>query len=121
MSSPQNTQNSQDLQVGTWGGDHISMEVTARGATFEFDCAHGSLDQKIVLDSEGKFSMRGKFVLERGGPLVQGDEQKAEEAIYSGSVKGEALNLTITFAASNETIGTYTLSFGKVGRIRKCK
>src|ERR1700687_1553146 len=35
------------LPVGLWGGEHISMQVTERRTTVEYDCAHATIDQRI--------------------------------------------------------------------------
>jgi len=40
------------LARGVWGGQHIRAEVTDSGADIEFDCAHGTIDQPIVLDGK---------------------------------------------------------------------
>lgn len=49
---------SRDLR-GTWGGEHIAMEVTDAGATIEYDCAHGRITEKIAPNPEGKFETKG--------------------------------------------------------------
>src|SRR6266850_6950892 len=54
---------------GAWGGAGIRLEVTAAGATIEYDCAHGSIDEPIVADGAGRFSAKGTHVREHGGPI----------------------------------------------------
>jgi hypothetical protein len=104
---------------GRWGGQGISFETGDSGAKIEFDCAHGTIDQKIVPDSEGKFEVQGLFVRERPGPTRQ-DEPKGEPVIYSGSIEATTMTLTITFYKTNEALGTYKLIQGQRGRLRKC-
>ena len=48
MSNNSTRQNTNDLK-GTWGGDHISMEVTDSGAEIEYDCAHGSVTETNLM------------------------------------------------------------------------
>ena len=48
----------QDAPV-VWGGDHIEMEVTKTGARVEFDCAHGTIDAPLRVDSQGAFTLQG--------------------------------------------------------------
>jgi hypothetical protein len=112
------TSQSRDLR-GTWGGEHIAMEVTDAGATIEYDCARGRITEKIVPTGEGKFEAKGIHKRERGGPTRQGEDE-GQPAIYRGSVKDETMTLTVELAENKEAAGTFTLTQGKTGRIRKC-
>ena len=109
---------SRDLR-GQWGGEHIAMEVTDGGATIEYDCAHGRIMEKIAPGADGKFEAKGVHVRERGGPTRQ-DEDNEQPAIYRGSIKDETMILTGELTESKESVGTFTLTHGKQGRIRKC-
>ena len=109
---------SRDLR-GTWGGQSIAMEVTDAGATIEYDCAHGRITEKISPHADGKFEAKGIHKRERGGPMRQGEDE-GQPAIYRGSVKDETMTLTVELAENNEAVGTFTLTQGKTGRIRKC-
>ena len=104
---------------GTWGGEHIAMEVTDGGATIEYDCAHGRITEKITPDAEGKFKAKGTHKREHGGP-TRDDEDDGQPAIYRGSIKAETMTLTVELAANDESIGTFTLTKGRTGRVRKC-
>jgi hypothetical protein len=104
---------------GTWGGEHIAMEVTDAGATIEYDCAHGRINKKITPDAAGKFETKGVHVRERGGPTRQGEDNE-RPALYRGAIKDETMTLTVELAENNESVGTFTLTHGKTGRIRKC-
>lgn len=105
---------------GTWGASGIAMEVNDSGAEIGYDCAHGSITEKIVLDAQGRFSARGLHVKEHPGPIRVDEDQKGQPATYRGSVSGDTMNLTVILSDSNETVGTFTLSHGKSGRIRRC-
>jgi hypothetical protein len=109
---------SRDLR-GTWGGEHIAMEVTDAGATIEYDCAHGRIAQKIPPDPEGKFKAKGTHTRERGGPTRQGEDE-GQPAVYRGSIKDQTMTLRVELTQNNESVGTFTLTHGKTGRIRKC-
>lgn len=104
---------------GTWGGEHIAMEVTDAGATIEYDCAHGRITERIAPDAEGKFEAKGVHTRERGGPVRQGENDE-EPAIYRGSIKNQTMTLAVELTTNNESAGTYTLTQGQTGRIRKC-
>ena len=109
---------SRDLR-GTWGGEHIAMEVTDAGATIEYDCAHGRITERIAPEADGKFEAKGIHKRERGGPTRQGEDE-GQPAVYRGSVKDETMTLTVELVENNESVGTFTLTHGKTGRIRKC-
>ena len=115
-----NAGTSPESVVGVWGGLHINLEVNESGAEITYDCAHGSITEKIVPDQDGKFVVKGLHVQEHPGPVREGDEGKGEAATYSGSIDGETMTLTVTLPAKQETVGTFTLTKGKTGRIRKC-
>jgi hypothetical protein len=108
------------LATGVWGGEHIRAEITDSGADIEFDCAHGSIGQAIVLDAKGGFDVNGKYEAQHGGP-IRDDEDNSLTVRYVGHVKGKKLSLTITNLNSNEAIGHYNLSYGSDGLVRKCR
>ena len=109
------------LATGIWGGEHIRVEVTDSGADIEFDCAHGSIDQPIVLDSTGTFDVKGKYTPQHGGP-IRSDEANNDRVVrYVGMVKDQELTLTISSDNPKETIGTFTLTHGNEGKVMKCR
>jgi len=108
------------MTKGSWGGNHVSMEVTEEGAQIEYDCAHGTIPTPLKIDSNGKFSAKGLHFRERGGPQRVGSEERGEPVVYSGTTDGKTATLTVTNVATEEVIGTFTLSHGKAGRVTKC-
>ena len=119
MSNNSTRQNTTDLK-GIWGGDHISMEVADSGAEINYDCAHGSITEKIAPDRDGKFLVKGSHVREHPGPIRSDEDQSGRPATYHGLIDGETMTLTVTLTGSKETVGTFTLTHGKSGRVRKC-
>ena len=105
---------------GIWGGDQISVEVTEDGAKVEHACAHGTISEPLRVDGQGKFSAKGTHFRERGGPQRAGDEDKGEPVIYSGTTDGKTATFTITNSATDEVIGTFSLTLGKRSRLHKC-
>lgn len=95
------------------------MEVTDAGATIEYDCAHGRIMEKISPDGEGKFEVKGVHVRERGGPTRQGEDNE-QPAVYRGSIKDDTMTLAVELTQNSESVGTFSLTKGKTGRIRKC-
>jgi hypothetical protein len=109
------------LANGVWGGPHIRMEVTGKGSQIEFDCAHSTIDEPIVLDRRGRFHVKGKFTAEHGGPIRRDEEPGSSPIRYAGEVKGKTLTLTITKAETSEKVGTFILTQGSEGRLMKCR
>jgi len=108
------------ITAGQWGATGIAMEVTESGSRIEFDCAHGTISEPILLDSEGRFDVKGLHFREHGGPIREGEESKGEPVRYVGQVTGDTMTLTIKPEGSDTAIGSYKLVHGKSGRIRKC-
>lgn len=107
------------LDQGEWGGVGVALTVQADGARIEFDCAHGRIDARLVLES-GRFSESGQFVLEHGGPIVEGEEPDVRAAVYDGVVRRGRLELTIRVDGVDGIVGPYTLRKGEPGLLRKC-
>ena len=105
---------------GTWGGDHAGMEVTDDGATLDYDCAHGTIDEPLLLDGQGDFNVTGTHVTEHGG-LQPGDgKADSHPARYTGHVEGQVMTLTVTLTDTQEEFGTFKLTFGASPRVVKC-
>jgi hypothetical protein len=105
---------------GMWGGDHMALDVSESGARIEYDCAHGTINQPLVLDSSGSFDVKGSHVRERGGPVREGGEVDGQPARYTGSIQDQTMKITVTLTETKETVGTFNLTHGKTPRIRKC-
>lgn len=106
---------------GSWGGVHIGLEVADKSTAIEFDCAHGTISERLVLDSQGRFRARGTYVREHGGPVREGETPASHPASYSGNVRGKAMTLAVTLTDSSESIGMFTLTQGNEGQIFKCR
>jgi hypothetical protein len=116
----QPVQTSSSLPKGAWGGQGISLDATDEGARLEFDCAHGSINEKLTPNREGKFEAKGVFVRERPGPVRRDETASEQPVIYVGTTDGKTMSLTIK-SAEGEEIATYTLTHGRNGRLVKCK
>jgi len=109
------------LAKGAWGGQHIRMEVTDNGAQIEYDCAHSTIDEPIVLDRFKKFKVKGKFTPEHGGPVRSDEAPKSSPVRYLGELKGNELTLTLTNTETGKTLGSFDLTRGGGGRLMKCR
>ena len=112
-------QNTRRIANGEWGGQHIHINVGADSAEVEYDCASGVINGPLRFDADGHFVWRGVHRMERGGP-VRADEKPAEHpATYSGSIKGNTMELTLK--VEDLDAETFTLEKGKPGELFKCK
>ena len=110
----------QRLQPGSWGGPHIRINVEKDSATIDYDCANGTIEGPLTYDRKGNFTWRGTHNREHGGP-IRIDENNSRRAIYTGSIKGDRMTLTVKLADSNDVVDTFTLTRGGPGRVFKCK
>ena len=108
------------VATGSWGGQNVQMDVTEDGARLRFSCAHASIEQPITLDADGRFSANGTFVAEAMGPLREDNPPKNQPAVFSGTVKDQDMTLTVTLTETKEEAGTFNLSHGQPGRVKRC-
>jgi len=109
------------LAAGTWGGQHLRLQVEDKGAvSLDFDCATGSIEKAPVLDAKGSFDVEGRLQREHGGPVRKDEETSGVPVRYKGTVQGKVLTLTIV-PAQGDPDGPYTLEHGSDGRIFKCR
>ncbi len=109
------------LTPGVWGGRHIRFEVTERGADIEYDCAHGRVEGRIVVDARGRFNVTGMHYEERGGPVRPGGQAPGYRVRLSGVVGGSLLKLTVTRAGTRRVIGTFSLGRDREPELVKCR
>jgi hypothetical protein len=108
------------VTVGTWGGDHIRLDVTAAGATTEYDCAHGTIDEPLALDRDGRFSVIGTHTIEHGGPVRIDEPQNRHPARYDGQVSGDTMQISVTVTDMQQTVGAFTVKLSAASRLLKC-
>ncbi|MDX6611881.1 MAG: hypothetical protein QOD75_1067 [Blastocatellia bacterium] len=112
---------SQRVQTGTWGGEHINLEVTENSATVEYDCARGTVDGPLLVDRRGRFDLSGKHTRGHPGPIRVGQKPTSRPVRYTGSIQGKVMKLTVTFVDTKAVLGTFTLQQGSEGFLRKCR
>lgn len=104
---------------GVWGGAHIRFEVTESGAAIEYDCAHGTIDGKILVDSAGRFSVAGRHYREHGGPVREGEGSAGQPVRITGHVGGSLMHINVTRAGTS--LGSFDLTRDSEGRVFKCR
>jgi len=111
--------NMQRIPAGVWGGEHIRIDVGAKSATIEYDCAHGMIKGPLTLDSQGRFNLEGTHTPERGGPVRADQTARSQAATYVGSISGDKMTLTLKVSGAEDE--TFALEKGKEGELFKCK
>lgn len=107
------------LEQGIWGGVGVGLTVQADSALIEFDCAHGVIEAPLMLE-DGRFSLPGRFVLEHGGPVIEGEEPDVRAATYHGAMRDRILDLTVAVEGLGGDLGPYLLRRGDSPQLRKC-
>lgn len=107
------------LAEGAWGGEHLVMTVHLGGAELEFDCAHASITQTLHV-SNNTVDAAGIFVREHGGPIRQDEPLDAHPMRILGILNGNTLKLTVVLTDTKQEVGTYVLTLGNQGLVRKC-
>jgi hypothetical protein len=108
------------LPPGSWGGEHIELEVTESGATIEYDCAHGAIEGPLSIDAGGRFDVKGIHALEHGGPVRRDESPSERPARFTGRVEGETMNLRVRLD-SGEEVGVFSLRRGGEPSLFKCR
>lgn len=106
---------------GLWGGRQIKLVVSGTGASVEFDCAVGRIEEPLVAGPEGRFQASGTWRPERGGPARPGDEPLPERpARYAGWTDGERMRLEVTILEPERPLGPFELRLGETPLLDKC-
>jgi uncharacterized protein YceK len=88
--------------TGKWGGKHIAILVSDSSTTLEYACAHGTIDEAIIMDDEN-------------------DEAPDEHpALYKGHIVGNEMTLILVLTDTDTEIGTFSLTRGVDPLIHKC-
>jgi hypothetical protein len=105
---------------GTWGGDRMNLVMNAKGGDIRMDCATGTIKGKIILDAKGRFTARGTFDQERGGPIRAEDfAAKGKPAVFRGQMVGDTIKLSVT-QNGVATPQSYTLHKGHSEKLVRC-
>jgi len=106
---------------GDWGGLHLSLSVTEKETNLEFDCAHGRIDVPLRGNARNRFSVRGTYVQEHGGPVRLGEVPKSHPALYTGRIKGTHMTVAVRLLDTSQRIGAFTVTRDQRARVFKCK
>jgi hypothetical protein len=106
--------------AGSWGGNHAGLTLTPEGGTLAYDCAAGSIDEPLVPNSIGEFSVRGTHTPGTGGPVQQGVEPQSYDATYQGSVKAQTITFRVIVRSTGLVMGPLTLRKDAPAVLMRC-
>jgi len=104
-----------------WGGPHVSMVISEKNATLEFDCAEGVVLNPIKPDANGNFRVDGTYTPQRGGPVKKDSPPADLPATYKGTIHGNTMQLQIVLASQDQQPPALTLTKGQAGHVGKCR
>src|SRR5262245_26869165 len=109
------------LPSGTWGGPEIQVIVTNQGATTQFVCAHGAIDQPIEADANGDFSATGTYVYVHPATVAGQASEDSHPARYDGQISGTTLRVSATVPDKQQVFGPFTATLGATGPSTRCQ
>ncbi|HEX8737188.1 MAG TPA: hypothetical protein VF721_17785 [Pyrinomonadaceae bacterium] len=108
------------VPAGNWGATGINLVVADNSATIEYDCANGEIQQKLLVDEQGRFSVGGVYTRRSPGALRIKFLPKPQPARYEGVISGDKMTLKVTLTETGKTLDEVVLERNKTGFIRKC-
>lgn len=105
--------------TGTWGGEHVLLQVSNTGTELEFDCARGQITRPITLDEQGNFDVPGTFTPEHGGPVGRDESVPLVQARYAGRIDGDRMSLKVT--REQAEFGSFALTHDQLPNLKKCR
>lgn len=106
------------VAVGTWGGPEASLVLTRAGGNLSYSCGAGTIDSAWTISDDGQFLASGEHFF--GGGPVPPQGREPHPARYSGTIKGNALTLTVTLSDLDLTLGPYRLLRGGPIAVELC-
>lgn len=106
--------------VGTYGGQHIRMNVGTGETAIEYDCAAGALLGPLPV--RGSFVNAGTHTPGTGGPERQGEIRPSYAATYSGRVIADRIELAVDvdLPSGRTRLGPFRLQRGSEGNLLRC-
>jgi hypothetical protein len=96
------------------------MEVIATGASLEYDCAAGVIEEPLRPDAEGRFRATGSHTPGHGGPIREGEIFPAVRARYDGQVQNTEMSLRVALTETGVEVGVFQLRRGSTGVLFRC-
>jgi hypothetical protein len=111
---------SDELGIGTWGGENAGVMVDDTIAHVHVGCTFGNFGAPVNLDAGGRFTVAGSYIL-KAYPVFVGPSHPAQ---FSGRVQGDKLTISVTVSDTVEkkqvVLGPVTVTFGRDPRMGPC-
>lgn len=104
--------------TGDWGGTHIGLSLDPAGGRIEYDCASGTIEP-IIPGAGGAFVAAGTHTPGQGGPAREGEVLPTYRAQFSGTVRGDRMDLRGRVENGVE-LGPFALRRGAEPGIFRC-
>jgi hypothetical protein len=104
-----------------WGGPDVQVTATDHGATIQFVCAHGTIDQLIVPDASGHFSGTGTYVFEHPAAVEGQPNSDSHSARYDAQLSDRTMRITATVPDKQQVVGPFTATLGATGPSTRCQ
>jgi hypothetical protein len=95
--------------------------VTNQGATTQFVCAHGTIDQLIAPDANGNFSVTGTYVFEHPATVAGQPSADSHSARYDGQLSAGTMRISVTVPDKQQIFGPFTATLGATGPSMRCQ
>jgi hypothetical protein len=107
--------------AGTWGGPEVQITSNDRGATTQFVCAHGTIDEPIAPDANGNFSATGTYVFEHPATVAGQSTSDSHTARYDAQLSDKTMRITVTLPDKQQVFGPFTATLGATGPSTRCQ
>lgn len=105
---------------GSWGGRGVALTLDGEQGRLEYDCAAGSIDGPLLADAAGRFAAAGTHTPNLGGPEQVDRPRPSYPARYSGTVRGDAMTLSVDVPARGLRLGPFDLRRGAQAELLRC-
>jgi hypothetical protein len=102
---------------GTWGGDNAAVIADDTSAHVHIGCTSGDAHEAII-PVDGRFTARGEYdpIV---SPIVR-DPPPLHPAIFSGTVSGHRMLLTVTLTDTAVTLGPVVVIYDQEPKMNPC-
>lgn len=109
------------VAAGEWGAAGVNLIVEETGVKIQYDCAEAEINEKLLIDEQGVFSVEGVYTPRYPGALRVNLPSKRQPARFEGVIADDKMTLRVALAATGETLlEEIVLRRGATPPIRRC-
>ncbi len=105
--------------LGKWGGQGISVLASDAQVDFQFDCAIGMINKKVMV-SNNLFSEKGTYTQYAANLPINANPPEPKVVWYEGTVSVNNVSIVIKSEDGKTIISKYNLSKNNAGTIVRC-